>query len=122
MSIRWQVLVTKSTPQIAAAIEGLSENGIVCDLRLLGVPAEAAAQAISALCRAEAQQIVVFTEQPELVACLANRNDRVRAAAAADTKSVERVRHQLQANLLALDPATKTVHELKSVLKAFRAA
>jgi hypothetical protein len=119
-TIRWQVLVTKSTPQIAAAIDGLPA-GIVCDVRLLGAAAEAAAQAISALCRGEAQQVVVFTEQPELVACLANRNDKVRAAAVAEMAAIERVRLHLQANLLALDPATRSVHELKSVLKAFRA-
>jgi hypothetical protein len=118
-TIRWQVLVTKSTPQISAAIDGLS--GIVCDIRLLGAAAEAAAQAISALCRGEAHQVVVFTEQPELVACLANRNETVRAAAVAETADVERVRLHLQANLLALDPATRSVHELRSILKAFRA-
>lgn len=117
---RWQALVTRSTPQIAAAVEGLTAIGINCDLRVSGTPAEAAAHAISALCRAEAQQAVVFTDQPELVACLANRNDRVRAAAASDAIAVERVRRHLQANLLALDPANRSVHELKTILKAFR--
>jgi hypothetical protein len=117
--VRWQALVTRSTPQIAAALEGISSVGIACDLRLMGVPAEAAAQAVSALCRGEAQQIVVFTDQPELVACLANRNDRVRAAAASEMAAVERIRRHLQANLLALDPTDKSVHELKSLLKAY---
>ena len=120
--VRWQALVTSSTPQIAAALEGISSLGIACELRLLGVPAEAAAQAVSALCRAEVQQVVVFTDQPELVACLANRNDRVRAAAASEVVAVERIRRHLQANLLTFDPTNKSVHELKSVLKAFRAA
>jgi hypothetical protein len=120
-TIRWQALVTKSTSQIAAAIDGLSPFGVVCEVRLSGVPAEAAAQAISALCRAEVQQVVVFSDQPELVACLANRNDKVHAAAASDIAAIERVRRHLQANLLALDPAAKSVHELKTLLKAFRA-
>ncbi|HEY3966890.1 MAG TPA: RpiB/LacA/LacB family sugar-phosphate isomerase [Planctomycetaceae bacterium] len=119
-AIRWQVIVTKSTPQIAAAIEGLSALGIVCDMRLLGLPAEAAAQSISALCRAEAQQVVVFTDQPELVACLANRNDKVRAASVSDAAAAERVRQHLQGNLLTLDPTHKSIHELTSILKAFR--
>ncbi len=119
-AIRWQVIVTKSTPQIAAAVEGLTPLGIVCDVRLLGLPAEAAAQSINALCRAEAQQVIVFTDQPELVACMANRNDRVRAASVSDAAATDRVRQHLQGNVLALDPTNKSVHELTSILKAFR--
>jgi hypothetical protein len=116
---RWQIIVATSTPQIAAAIEGLKERGIACDLRLVGLPAEAAAQAIGALCRGEANQIVVFTSQPEVVACLSNRNDRIRAAAVADVTAVERVEKNLNANLLAIDPSGKSLHELKACLKAY---
>lgn len=119
-SIRWQVLVTRSDSQITAALESLPQLGITFDLRLLGLPAEAAAQATNALCRGEAAQVVVITDQPELVACLANRNDRVRAAVVANAASVERVRNTMQANLIAIDPASRNVHELKAVLKAFK--
>lgn len=118
--IRWQVIVTRSNPQITAAVESLPQLGIAFDLRILGLPAEAAAQSISALCRGEAAQVVVLTDQPELVACLANRNDRVRAAAAASVAVVERVRISMQANLIAIDPASRNAHELKALLKAFK--
>lgn len=118
-SAHWQVLVTATTPQIAPLVEALKQSGIACDLRLLGLPAEAAAQAITALCRGEADKIVVFTNQPELVACLANRNDRVHAAAVADAKTAERVWRDMNANLLAIDPAGKGVKELHTCLKAF---
>lgn len=116
---RWQILVTTSTPQIVPLVEALKQSGIACDLRLLGLGVEAAAQAVAALCRGEAAKIVVFTSQPELVACLANRNDRVHAAAVVDAKAAERVRHDMNANLLAIDPAGKGVHELHTCLKAF---
>jgi hypothetical protein len=119
-AIRWQVIVTKSNPQITAAVESLPQQGVAFDLRLTGLPAEAAQQATSALCRGEAAQVVVFTDQPELVACLANRNDRVRAAATANVAAVERVRTSMQASLIAIDPASRTAHELKSLLKAFK--
>lgn len=118
-SARWQIIVTTSTPQIAAAVEGLKPSGVDCDQKLLGLPAEAAAQAISALCRGEAAQVVVFTNQPEVVACLSNRNDRIRAAAVVDATAVDRVQKNLNANLLAIDPAGKGVHELKACLKAY---
>ena len=117
-SPRWQVIVCTSTPQSVAAVESLKDRGIACDLQLVGLPAEAAAQAVSALCRGEAEKTVVFTSQPELVACLSNRNDRVRAAAIADISAVERVQTNLNANLLAIDPNGKSLYELRAYLKA----
>jgi hypothetical protein len=119
---RWLVLVSQSSPSVSAALEGLASLGVACTARVAGSPAEAAAEAITVLCRGEVQQVVVFTSQPELVACLANRQERVRAAATGDVAGIERIRRQLQCNLLALDPAKKGVFELKSLLKAFRAA
>jgi hypothetical protein len=117
--IRWQVIATVSTPEIAAAVEGLKARGINTDFRLVGLPAEAASQAISAVCRGEAAKAVVFTGQPELVACLANRNDRIRAAAMADVAAGERVQRTLNPNLITIDPSSKGVHELKALLKTF---
>jgi hypothetical protein len=119
VAVRCQIISARSTPQAAAAIQHLHQAGIACDIRISGLPAEAAAQATSALCRGEAEQIVVFTDQPEIVACLANRNERIRAAVIADSATVDRVQKSLNPNLLAIDPAAKGVYELKALLKAF---
>ncbi|HEY2251606.1 MAG TPA: hypothetical protein VGH74_11120 [Planctomycetaceae bacterium] len=121
-TMRWQVIVTKANPNISSAVASLSELGIAIDQRLSGLPAEAAAQATSALCRGEAAQVVVFTDQPEFVACLANRNDKVRAAAAANVAAIERVCVSMQVNLIAIDPASRNAHEIRGLLKAFRAS
>jgi len=120
--VRWQVIVTKANPNIAAALESLSQSGVAADVKLSALPAEAAAEASSALCRGEAAQVVVLTDQPELVACLANRNEKIRAAAAANVAAVNRVRVSMQANLIAIDPGSCNAHELKAVLKAFKAS
>jgi len=117
--LRWQVIATASTPDVIAAVEGLKGRGISTDFRLVGLPAEAASQAISAVCRGEAVKVVVFTTQPELVACLANRNEQLRAAAIADVAASERVQRTLNPNLLAIDSSAKGVHELKALLKTF---
>jgi hypothetical protein len=119
-SLRWQVIVTSSNSRITAAVEILPQLGVSIDLKLSGLPAEAAAQATSALCRGEATQVVVFTDQPEFVACLANRNDQIRAAVGTDVAAVERVRGSMHANLVAIDPGTRSAHELKALLKAFK--
>ena len=118
-SVRWQIIVTVSTPAIAATIGGLKARGIAADFRLLGLPAEAASQAIGAVCRGEAAKVVVFTSQPEVVACLANRNERLRAAVVSDMAAAERVQTTLNPNLLAIDPSTRGVRELNALLKIF---
>lgn len=119
-ALRWQVIATSSNAQITAALESLPQHGVAVDLKLSGMPAEAAAQATSALCRGEAEQAVVFTDQPEFLACLANRNDRIRAAVGTDVATVERARGSMQANLIAVDPGTRSAHELKALLRAFK--
>jgi hypothetical protein len=119
IAARWQVIVTTPHSNIAPAVESLKQYGIVCDLRLSGYPAEAAAQAISAICRGEADKIVIFTAEPELVACLANRNERIRAAAIGDAGALARTQRELKPNMLSLDPSNKSVHEIRTLLKAF---
>jgi hypothetical protein len=117
--LRWQVIATVSTPEVAAAVEGLKARGVSADFRLVGLPTEAASQAVSAVCRCEAVKVVVFTSQPELVACLANRNEQLRAATVSDAASSERTQRTLNPNLLTIDPSAKGVHELKALLKTF---
>jgi hypothetical protein len=116
---RWQVIVTTPHSNIAPAVESLKQYGIVCDLRLSGLPGEAATQAISAICRGDAAKVVIFTAEPELVACLANRNERIRAAAIGDAGALARSQRELKPNVLTIDPANKGVHELRTLLKAF---
>jgi hypothetical protein len=116
---RWQVIVTTSHPHIAPAVDGLQQYGIKCDSRLSGLPAEAAAQATSAICRGDADKVIVFTAEPELVACLANRNERIRAAAIGDAAALARTQRELKPNVLTLDPSNRSVHEIRTLLKAF---
>ncbi len=116
---RWQVIVATPHSNIAPAVESLKQYGIACNLRLSGHATEAAAQAISAICRGDADKVVVFTAEPELVACLANRNERIRAAASGDAGALARSQRELKPNVLSLDPSNKSVHELRALLKAF---
>jgi ribose 5-phosphate isomerase RpiB len=118
-SARCQVIVARWLPQAESVLDGLRQEGIVCDRKLSGTPAEVAALATSSLCRGEAELVVVLTDQPELTVCLANRNERIRAAAVGDSSSVERVVKSMQANLLAVDPSGGNILELKSTLKTF---
>ena len=116
---RCQVIVARSSPQAESALDALRQEGIIRDRKLSGTPAEAAGLATSALCRGEADLVIILTDQPELAACLANRNEQIRAAAAGDSPSIERVARSMQPNLLAVNPSCGSISELKSLLKAF---
>jgi hypothetical protein len=113
-----QVIVTSALPQVAAALKGLRSAGFHLDERLLGSAEEAATQGTNALCRAEAELVVVLTGEPEKVACLANRNGAVRGAPVRDGAALPALRASLQPNLLAIDPAGKSQFDLKQLLKS----
>lgn len=118
---RWQAIVAKASSQAASAVENLRASGAEWEYRLSGTTIEAAQQAVSTLCRGESTGIVVFAEQPELVACIANRTRRIRAAAVCDVTGVASAKGNLGVNLLVINPVGKSVHELKNLLKTFTA-
>jgi hypothetical protein len=85
---------------------------------LLGCPDDAAALAISAVCRSEAGTIVILAEQAHRAACLANRNERVKAVAIQDSGDVRTIRQQLRANIWCLDPTGRSWFELRNLFRA----
>lgn len=114
---RTRLFVTAASPHLAAALEGLRSGGIACERTILGTAAEAAAESISALCRAEVDSAVIVCSEPELAACLANRNARVRAASLTALAALAAIRATLQPNLIAFNPAGKSQFELKQLLQ-----
>jgi hypothetical protein len=110
-----QLFVVQSTD----AVERLWDD-IQSDWRreLLGCPDDAAAQAISAICRGETSTVVILATQAHRAACLANRNEKVKAVAIRDAGDVRTIRKQLRANLWCLDPTQKSWFELRTLLRA----
>lgn len=84
-------------------------------------PDDAAALAISGICRGDASMAMIFAEQAHRAACLANRNERVKAAAIRDAVDVPIVRRQLRANVWCLDPTGRGWFELRRLLQAIEA-
>jgi hypothetical protein len=84
---------------------------------LVGCHREAARRAVAALCRGESDGAIAFTGKPEALACYANRNARVRAAAVDTVGCVKRVRRTVGANLFAVDPGEQSVFALRSLLR-----
>lgn len=78
---------------------------------------DAAKKAIGELRRESSRVIVVLTSEPEVVACLANRNEKVKAAVVADAAAVARVKSGLCGNVFVIDPARRSFFELRNMLR-----
>jgi hypothetical protein len=78
---KWKIIVVRTTRNLTAALDDAARwPGVAWQRELAGCDIDAAERATSALCRADAEGSIVFTSQPEVVACRANRNSKVRGA------------------------------------------
>jgi ribose 5-phosphate isomerase RpiB len=77
--------------------------------------------AVSLLNQFESGGAIVVSEQPERVACQANRNPNIRAAVVSSAEDAKRVRQQLGANLIAIPASRRSYFELRNILKTISA-
>ncbi len=113
---RWVILVGQSLPAVTAAVGAWRTAGGRLETALVGTAAEAAARAISAICRGEADEVLVIAAQPESVACLANRNEAVRGVVLVESAAVARLRESLRPNVWVVDAAPRGGFDLSSLL------
>jgi len=117
--LSWQIVVSQSPPHLNTALETLRKEGFAFTRQLAGTPVEVVREITTAVCRAEVAGAVVVTGQPDMVACLANRQPRLRAGVAGDVASVTRLQNDLGANVLALNPAGRSFSDLRNILRAY---
>ena len=115
--VRWQIILQTVTPTVKALHDGIRRLADGWKIELVGQPLEAATLATNLVNTAECDGVVVFTEQAELIACRANRNDRVRAAVVHGPKQWEQVMRTLSANVVCINPLGKTFIELRNLLR-----
>lgn len=115
---RWLAVVVQSTPAVATMLEHHAADWK--QLRAADT-SEAAGAAVSAICRADADGVVVLSQHPEAVACRANRNANVRAAVVGDILETKAAQQSIGANVLCCDPKQKPFFELRNLLKAMTA-
>lgn len=114
----WTAIVVSKTAAVEQAIGDLSRtSGVEMARELAGTIKEAVESAVSGLCRAETAGVVIFASHSEKVACLANRNCRVRAAAVSDIPTIKSAKCQIGANLICIDPKGMSYFELRRLLQ-----
>jgi hypothetical protein len=114
---KWQVILQTVTPTVRSLQDGLRRLADGWKVEIVGQPLEAAVLATSLVSTAECDGVVIFTEQAELIACRANRNERVRAAVMQNPKQWEQVVRSLGANVVCISPIGRTFIELRNLLR-----
>ena len=114
---KWRMILQTMTPTVQALHESLRRLAEGWTIEIVGQPIEAARLAMSLVNTAECDGVVIFTEQADLVACQANRSERVRAAVMQNSKQWEQVLRSLGANVVCISPIGRSFMELRNLLK-----
>lgn len=118
---RWKALIVTATPGVLQAIEHTESQsfGKQWSHELLGSAEEAITSATSAINRGEVSGISVFADHAELIACRANRSERVNAAVVSDVQLIPALKQYMQLNLMVMRPSGRSFFELRNLLKEF---
>lgn len=114
---KWQIILQTVTPTVRSLHDGLRRLSDGWKIELVGLPLEAAKLATNLVSTAECDGVVIFAEQAELVACQANRHERIRAAVMQNSKQWEHVIRTLGANVVCISPIGRTFMELRNLLR-----
>lgn len=113
-SARWQLVIASVTPAVATLRNSLA--GWKTDL--LGTPQEAAEAANRAISTGEADGVLGLCRAAEVVACIANRNPKVRAAVLHTIGELGELATHLNPNVLVINPQGKSFIELRNLTRA----
>ncbi|MEK6260221.1 MAG: RpiB/LacA/LacB family sugar-phosphate isomerase [Planctomycetota bacterium] len=114
---RWQLIVQTVTPTVKALHDGLKRESEGWKIELVGQPAEAATLAMSSISKAEHDGVAILSEYAEIIACRANRHERVRAAVISDRKQLELTMQHLGVNVICINPNGRTFIEIRNLLR-----
>jgi len=87
----WRVTEAESGQAVATAIKAIGEDGI--------------------------RTVVVLADEPDVVACMVNRNESVRAAVVTSVVDIERVQKSLMPNVLVIAPEKKGAFEIIRMIR-----
>jgi hypothetical protein len=118
---RWKALIVTATPTVMQAVEYTESQtfGKQWSHELLGGVDEAVSAATSAINRGEVRGLAVFADHAELIACRANRSERVNAAVVSDVQLIPALKQYMNLNLMVARPSGRSFFELRNLLREF---
>jgi len=111
---RCHALIVNSTSAVKRAIADTSS----VDSSQANSVTDAAQQAVSMICRSDCDAVVVFSDVAETIACLANRNRKVRGVVVSSANDAKSQQKLLGSNVLAVKPSLLSYVEVRNVLRA----
>jgi hypothetical protein len=117
----WKALIVTATHSVLQAVEYIEKQtfGKQWSHELLGGVDEAVSAATSAINRGEVSGLAVFADHAELIACRANRSERVDAAVVSDVQLIPALKQYMNLNLMVVRPSGRSFFELRNLLKEF---
>jgi hypothetical protein len=118
---RWKALIVTAMPTVLQAVEHTENQtfGKQWSHELLSSSDEAITVATSAIHQGEVSGVAVFADHAELIACRANRSERVNAAVVSDAQLIPALKQYMQLNLMVVRPSGRSFFELRNLLKEF---
>jgi hypothetical protein len=116
-TMRRLLLIGTVTPAVRSVRESLSN----WKQELLGTPMELAEAAVRGIASGEAEMVVAISDAADVVACRANRNNRVRAAVPTSLEHVQLLVEHLGPNVLVINPRGRSFVELRNLVRAIAA-
>lgn len=118
---RWVLGVVTVTGSVRSLMETFQRSSPVAKVELLGGGKEGVDYAVKAINLGEADGVILIVERAERIVCLANREDKIRAAAVYDRNHVQRVRTQMGPNLYCISPSSRSFIELRNIVQEIAA-
>jgi hypothetical protein len=109
----WAVLSDRPSVLVRSAVEGLTRER----LAVKEGPAASAREAAGRVARGEWAGAVIFTAEPELACCVANKVPGVRAVSVSSIGQMKRVAQTVVPNVVAVEMPGRTFFEVRQVIR-----
>lgn len=113
----WRLLAATVTPTVRSLLDHVSRAHPGWRRELTGKPQETVDVATRLITTAEAQRLLIITQSAELVAGLANRGDKVRAAVIASAERLRHVMTEWNCNVVVVSPEGRSLMELRAIVQ-----
>ena len=118
VAMRGQLLLSTVTPAVRGAVDSLFRSVRNWQRQVVGPAREATEIAVRAIATADCDRVLITSRDAELVACLANRHQAVRAAVVTSAEHVQRLESSWSPNLWVVDPTARSLMELRNLFRA----
>lgn len=114
---QWQLLASSVPPMVRSLLDTMQRSHPDWRTQLTGSAAEVVEQAVRLLTTGEVNRLLVTSTSAELIACRANRHERIRAVVVQSAEQLRTVEPELSPNLVVVNPQARSLMELRHLVQ-----